>query len=673
MDPSGSGNESGSGAHEESRTVPHELGQFFAIAPDLLCITDHEGRFVELNPAWGATLGYHIEDMRGRKCTDFVHPEDRTATAERLVRVARGAQDNFVNRYRHADGSYRWFEWHSSRQGNVIYGAARDVSERKAAEQALRESEERFRAAIEAIPIAIVAYDGDRLVLANAAATRLTGFSNDEILAPEFPQRVIGADSIDELVARSAARLRGEPVASTYTFSLTRKDGQARTFEASTTIVSLGGRQLEFVAASDVTERNRYEQRLRQVNEELEERVALRTAALAEAKERAEAADQAKSALLSRASHELRTPLNSILGFAQLLALDGLPPSQSESVEHILNAGSHLLGLVDEVLDITQIETGRLALTLEPTDLNKLVYEAIELVAPLAQDRGVTVEWQSAPGSGPWAHTDFQRLKQVLLNLLSNAIKYNRENGTVSVRTYETDGGKLRIAVADTGPGIAPGELSLLFNPFERLGAEVTEVQGTGLGLSLSRALTEAMGGTIGVESEPGTGSTFWVDLASGKPPPQTAMTTSAAPATVDIPPPPDRPRQVLYIEDNLANLKLVESLLKRWNNVTLIPATQGRAGLELAASLPDLIVLDVHLPDLPGEEVLRQLKADPVTRQIPVIVASADATQEQIDRMVGGGALHYFTKPLAVRQFLAALSQVFGSAEGGGASRAES
>lgn len=642
--------------------------QLFDSSPDGLLLLDDSADvpvIVDCNPAICVTSGYAREELVGQPILRLTAPAITADDAHvRLEQVHHAGTTAFETEYRRKDGSLDPVEVSATAihmdGRKMTLAVERDISIRRTAEQALRESEGRFRAAIEALPVAVVGYDGERLVLANQAATMLSGFAIEEILGEGFLERVLDAESLDMLLARRDARTRGEPTADHYELRLTRSDGQRRIFEASTALVWLGGRPVSYVAASDVTDRTRYEDELRHLNEELEERVSQRTAALAEAKERAEAADRAKSTLLSRASHELRTPLNSILGFAQLLALDDLSADQQESVERILDGGSHLLGLVDEILDLARIETGRLALSLEPTDLTTLVHEAIDIVGPMARERGITLDSQWGASQGPWVDADRQRLKQVLLNFLSNAIKYNSENGAVIVRTAEDGDRTVRLAVTDTGAGIAHDKLGLLFNPFERLGAEATGVQGTGLGLALSRALTEAMGGRIGVESRPGAGSTFWVDLATADRPAM-AEPAGAKGRGAGLAAPPDRPRRVLYIEDNLENLRLVESLLKRWRDVTLIPAMQGRVGLDLAAEQADLIVLDVHLPDLTGEEVLRQLKANPSTREIPVIIASADATPEQASRMIDAGALHYFTKPLDVREFLATLSQILG------------
>jgi len=374
----------------------------------------------------------------------------------------------------------------------------------------------------------------------------------------------------------------------------------------------------------------------------------------------ADLASQAKSEFLSRMSHELRTPLNAVLGFAQLLEMDHLSPEQQESVGHILKGGRHLLNLINEVLDIARIEAGRLSLSLEPISVREVVQESLDLIRPIAAN--VNVQLNTAADSIPEAYVmaDRSRLKQVLLNLLSNAAKYNHQGGAVTLTCEMLPQHRLRIRVSDTGPGIPPDKLDRLFIPFERLGAEQTAVEGTGLGLSLSKGLVEAMRGSLGVESTVGQGSTFWIDLALVEGPVQRlARLGTSLPSPADLVA-SQKARIILYIEDNLSNLKLIQRVLAQRPEVRLLPAMQGRLGLDLAREhRPDLILLDLHLPDLPGQEVLRALQETPETRQIPVVMISADATRTQIDRLLAAGARAYLTKPLDVKKFLALLDEI--------------
>jgi CheY-like chemotaxis protein/anti-sigma regulatory factor (Ser/Thr protein kinase) len=356
-------------------------------------------------------------------------------------------------------------------------------------------------------------------------------------------------------------------------------------------------------------------------------------------------------------SHELRTPLNAILGFAQLLELDAASPEQKDSVGHILRAGRHLLGLINEILDISRIEAGRLQLSLEPVPVHDTVRQAIDLVQPSAADAHVTVRAESVDAR-VHVRADRQRLQQVLLNLLSNGVKYNRAGGTVTVACVEAGGDRLRIDVTDTGQGISADKLARLFTPFDRLGAEASAVEGTGLGLALSKTLVEAMGGILRVRSRPGAGCTFSVELALVPGPAHVeAAAVTRAPAVEEVL--AREAQKILYIEDNLSNLALVESILARRPATTVLSAMQGRVGVDLARDhRPALILLDRHLPDISGEEVFRLLQADPRTRNIPVIVLSADAMPSRMRQFLDGGVRAYLTKPLDVPELLAAIDE---------------
>ncbi len=382
--------------------------------------------------------------------------------------------------------------------------------------------------------------------------------------------------------------------------------------------------------------------------------VGHRTRAMYQAQMAAEAANRSKSDFLSRMSHELRTPLNAVLGFSQLLELDELTPDQEQAVGQITKGGRHLLDLINEILDISQIETGTLAMSPEPVNVGALVAETVDLIGPLATERGVHLFGCDLGACDAFIFADRQRLKQILFNLLGNGIKYNREGGTVSISCTSPTPEVLRIQIVDTGPGIPKEQFGLLFTPFERLGAERTTIEGTGIGLALSRRLTEVMGGTLGVESTVGRGSTFWVDFPVVEGPVERVERLGGLGGPAEIGRPGlDRPA-VLHIEDNLSNIQLIERVLAQRPGVNLIPAMQGRLGVDLARQhQPALILLDLNLADIPGEEVLHLLRDDPVTAHIPVVIVSADAMPRQVQRLLAGGATAYLTKPIDVRQLL--------------------
>ncbi|HEV7723102.1 MAG TPA: ATP-binding protein, partial [Iamia sp.] len=379
------------------------------------------------------------------------------------------------------------------------------------------------------------------------------------------------------------------------------------------------------------------------------------------ARRAAEEANQAKDEFLSRMSHELRTPLNAVLGFAQLLELEDLDDDGRDSVTQILKGGRHLLDLINEVLDISRIETGTFQLSAEPVSVAAVVDDVLQLTAPLAAAQGIQLVGGAPPETATHVLADHQRLIQILLNLVGNAIKYNRPGGTVVVSSELAESSCVRIKVHDTGPGIRPEHRELLFTPFERLGAENTNVEGTGVGLALSRRLAEAMGGTIDVDSTIGQGSTFWVDLPVVEGPVERfeRLNPDARPARPEVDAGAPRAK-VLYIEDNQLNLRLVKRILDQHPGIELITAMQGRLGFELAREhQPKLVLLDLHLSDIGGDEVLRQMRDDPRTSAIPVVVLSADATPGQIRRLIAEGASSYLTKPLDVQALRQLLDEV--------------
>jgi signal transduction histidine kinase/CheY-like chemotaxis protein len=371
------------------------------------------------------------------------------------------------------------------------------------------------------------------------------------------------------------------------------------------------------------------------------------------ATEEAQHANQAKNEFLSRMSHELRTPLNAIIGFAQLLEMDELAGPQRESVGQVLMGGRHLLSLIDEVLDISRIESGTMRLSPEPIDLASAVSDAIGLIAPIAAERGVTLSSDLPVGSEIYVKADRQRLRQIVLNLLSNAVKYNSEGGEARLSVSITDLSRVQISVTDTGPGIAPEKMDRLFAPFDRLDAEQGSVPGTGLGLALSRSLAEAMNGSLTASSELGRGCVFTleVDLAANPVGPATlrrAREVGHAGEAVAA-------GTLLYIEDNPSNFRLVEQLFSDRPDVRVIPAQQGGVGLDLArAHHPDLILLDLNLPDMSGAEVLERLLIDPITERIPVVILSADATQRDLGRLRSAGARDFLSKPLDLAHLMA-------------------
>ncbi len=367
----------------------------------------------------------------------------------------------------------------------------------------------------------------------------------------------------------------------------------------------------------------------------------------------AQQANQSKSDFISRMNHELRTPMNAILGFGQLLeADDELNEEQRENVQHILKAGRHLLQLINEILDIARIEAGRMDVTLEPVDVGEMARDIVALMTPLASERSISISVDEECQG--WVMADIQRLRQVILNLASNAIKYNREGGTVRIRATSVSEQTARISVIDTGNGIPADKFGSVFAPFERLGAEKSNVEGSGIGLSLCKKLIEAMEGELSFDSRVGDGSTFWVDLAVADPPLSSAVSNDTSPSPIVLDEGDGKFQgTVLYVEDNPANIAVLKRFLDRVSGVDLITAGHGSKGIKIAKDYrPDLIFLDLHLPDISGEEVLVALKKDRDTQDIPVIMISADASDISIRRCIDRGAKAYLTKPLDMQTF---------------------
>jgi signal transduction histidine kinase/CheY-like chemotaxis protein len=441
-------------------------------------------------------------------------------------------------------------------------------------------------------------------------------------------------------------------------------------FNAMLTEIEVRTRELETSSseiAREAAERSRAQQEVMRLNEQLEQRVdertlqlALANAELANAIEEARSANQAKSAFLSSMSHELRTPLNAILGFAQILTSDTLPSTleqKKEFANHILKSGRHLLTLINEILDLAKVESGTVTLSMEPVALSDTLAETRTMVEPIAASRGVRVLFPEAPGAVLLA--DRTRLKQVLLNLLSNAVKYNREAGAVVVTCEQVAPTRLRLSVQDTGAGLDAEQVASLFQPFNRLGQEGGSQEGTGIGLVVTKRLVELMGGDIGVSSSPGVGSVFWIELATTAPL-AAQVVEGAAGEPLEVPAMPDDgvPHLILYVEDNPANLRLVEEIVRFRSDLRLLSALDGHVGLSLArAHQPELILMDLNLPGMSGIEVLKQLRADPLTANIPVIALTANAMPRDIERGRAAGFNRYLTKPIDIDKFTEAIN----------------
>jgi len=622
---------------------------------DIIVILDPQTGFIRYqSPSMERILGYAPGELAQRSVFELVHPDDlQDGLAAIAGSVAEpGTTRSSEYRFLHKDGSWRRLETFgrtllpdSAAQGLVFN--TRDITDRKEAEDALRRSESHFRRLIEngQDTIAIVEPSGVMTYM-SPSSLRMLGYPAESLVGKSAFEFIHPDDQ--PLVAAELEKVFATPGFMGHVeYRFRHADGSWRYVEAFGQTLNPDSADEGLVANTrDVTERRLSEEALRRATAE------------------AEAANRAKSEFLSRMSHELRTPMNSILGFAQLLERASLPANQQRGVQHILTAGRHLLRLINEVLDIARIESGRQQLSLEPVRLGAVLEEAVVLARPLAAQAGLVLTADDVPGEAMFVRADRQRLVQVLLNLLSNAVKYNRPGGEVGLG-WETvpagEGGdpRVRLRVRDTGVGIAPEKLDQLFVPFARLGAEYSDVEGTGLGLALSQRLVEAMGGQLVLEHSGDDGSSFAVELRLSRDPVEGLALRSAAAAPAPAAP-PRSPVTLLYVEDNLANLSLVETILAARPGWKTIPALQGRLGADLACEhAPDLVLLDLHLPDVQGDEVLRRLRADRRTARIPVVMISADATPRTIDRLRAEGADAYLTKPLDVDEFLATIDRL--------------
>jgi PAS domain S-box-containing protein len=742
-----------------------------AIVGSLTCVVGYDGRFERVAPAWEQELGWKPGELIGRLVDEFTHPDDRARTDARVERLLSGHRTGpFENRFRTREGGYRWLVWHSRivPRERRYYAVARDITDRKRNELALRESEARYRLLAENATDMIVGLELDgRITYVSSAAETLLGRRPDDVVGIDcyeliHPDDVAGVRALhDELIehlqpVRGTYRVRGKDGVWTWVEGISRivRDQRSRPVAMQSTVrdISETKRAVEaleaarehfrrafddapigmaIVGADGAFERvNRAlsailgysedelagvrprdllhpddrggeDEQIRSLREGERSSVAfekrqvhkdgswiwarvtvsamhdepgagMRLLAHVEdvserrrhadelqtAREDAEHANEAKSDFLSRMSHELRTPLNSVLGFAQLLQQDELSETQTESVDRIMSGGRHLLELVNDVLDIASIEARSLPVALERVSAGDVVKEALELLAPLAAAGQIELHRELSEVDILVAGNR-QRLRQVLINLVSNAIKYSPPGADVFVAVERTPDMRCRLHVRDTGPGIPADQLERAFLPFERLSAGAG-VEGTGLGLPLSRSLVQAMGGTLGVRSDSG-GSTFTVELPlmAGDGGAGAIAASEALHALGEADADGTSGRRVLYIEDNASNVELVERMVDRDGDIDLVSARLGADGIALALSRPpDAVVLDLHLPDMSGMAVLEALRSHTRTASVPVIVVTADVTQDHEQTLIAAGATAYLTKPLDLARFRSELER---------------
>lgn len=523
----------------------------------------------------------------------------------------------------------------------VVIAAVRDVTERRRLEMSSRESETRLRQLAESVNtlFILLQFDPPEVLYISPASRALFGKEPEEFLQTDDPlSLVVHPDDLERVSASFlTATIAGESATSEH--RVLTSDGTERWVRAvSQPVLNPSGTpERSVVTVEDITGR------------------VLADLALQQAEAAARSANEAKTHFLSRMSHELRTPLNAVLGFGQLLQYELQDTKHIDALNQIVKGGRHLLNLINDVLDVARIESGEMSISLEAVQIHDLLADSMQLMEPLAEASGILL-LTAANDDDLCVLADRQRLHQVLLNLLSNAIKYNRRGGKVWVELHSTPV-NVAVTVWDDGPGISPELQTRLFTPFDRLDAETTGIDGTGIGLSLTRSLTELMGGTVTVQSEPDHGSGFTVTLPRTE---QTSFVDPLHPGSDGLASRPalrDGMLTLLYIEDNEPNVRVIESILTLRPEWRIIHAGQGGLGIELAkAHKPDLLLLDLHLPDRPGADVLAALKGDPDTRTVPVVIVTADATSGTPSRLLQSGAESTLTKPFELADLLSIL-----------------
>jgi PAS domain S-box-containing protein len=631
--------------------LSRHYSELFDNAPDAMLIVASDGQIQLVNARTEVMFGYARAELVGERLEVLIPERFRAGHVAHLDRYfahpsARPMGSGLQLRGRRKDGSELPIEVSLSplvdAHGMTVCAAIRDTSERLRLEAAARVTADRLSSAVETIEHAFALFDADdRLILCNSVFRRFVHEATPGALVGKTYLEVLDAwlTDVDFADAEARARFRAERLARrlepTSTFDVQLRDGRSlRVIDRRT---PEGGLVKTILDRTD------------------DERIA---GELREAREFAEAASAAKSEFLSSMSHELRTPLNAILGFAQLLERDKKEPlsqRHSERVAQILRGGEHLLRLIDDILDLARIEAGRISISTEPVGVHEVLDEIRQTLDPIATRQGISVALLPVPEPLPMVVADRTRLSQILMNLGSNAIKYNRANGIVRFRVEVPTPERVRVTVSDTGHGIPLDKQPRLFQPFQRAGQELGPIEGTGIGLVITKRLAELMHGQVGFRSVEGEGSEFWVELPTHR------DAIESAPAAVAAVPSrllaSTTRHLVLYVEDNPANVAFMRNLIGDIDNLDLVTVPTAELGIELArARRPALILMDINLPGMSGLAALAALRALPETAHIPVIALTAAASDRDRKRGLEAGFARYLTKPVRVDELMAAV-----------------